>query len=325
MQDIGRGTHKYVAARYTFRRLFLAGLTALLTNVVGFAVLIVIDIPVIQDLALTTSIGVCMLIFTNLLLVPVLLSYIGRQPAGRAAQPGEGARRRRTAKGLGKAVGPARRFTDRRWAIGASPARRCSARLGFAVSLKLQDRRPRSGRARAARSTRATTATTPTSPPLRLVERSVRDHGEDAARRLPQGRRRCSRADRLAWTLRHDPRRAGRGRRCRSVVRRYTAGGFEGSPKWITLPRSQTLVNIRRAAGDDEQPRAQQPALRDHAGDRLSERPQGRDARAACSASPKTSPQKHDTQGSASSCRPPAPPASRRRRTSSSGMPTRRC
>ncbi|MFU7547841.1 RND family transporter, partial [Pseudomonas paraeruginosa] len=32
LQDIGRGTHKYVAARYTFRRLFLTGLTALLCN-----------------------------------------------------------------------------------------------------------------------------------------------------------------------------------------------------------------------------------------------------------------------------------------------------
>jgi len=37
MQDIGRGTHRLVAARYTFRRLFLAGLTALLADAVGFA------------------------------------------------------------------------------------------------------------------------------------------------------------------------------------------------------------------------------------------------------------------------------------------------
>ena len=51
MQDIARGAHRLVAARFTFRRLFLAGLTALLADVVGFAVLTVIDIPVIQDLA----------------------------------------------------------------------------------------------------------------------------------------------------------------------------------------------------------------------------------------------------------------------------------
>jgi predicted RND superfamily exporter protein len=44
MQDIGRGTHRLVAARYTFRRLFLAGMTALLADAVGFAVLMVIDI-----------------------------------------------------------------------------------------------------------------------------------------------------------------------------------------------------------------------------------------------------------------------------------------
>lgn len=77
MQDVGRGTHKYVAARYTFRRLFLAGLTALLTNIVGFAVLVIIDIPAIRDMAVTTSIGVTVLIFTKLVLIPVLLSYTG--------------------------------------------------------------------------------------------------------------------------------------------------------------------------------------------------------------------------------------------------------
>lgn len=77
MQDIGRGTDKLVAARFTFRRLILAGVTALLADAVGFAVLMVIQIQVIQDLAITASIGVAVLIFTNLLLLPILLSYTG--------------------------------------------------------------------------------------------------------------------------------------------------------------------------------------------------------------------------------------------------------
>ena len=77
IQDIGRGTVPYVAARYTFRRLFLAGVTALLSDGVGFAVLMIIQIQVIQDLAITASIGVTVLIFTNLILVPVALSYTG--------------------------------------------------------------------------------------------------------------------------------------------------------------------------------------------------------------------------------------------------------
>jgi len=77
LQDIGRGTHRYIAARYTFRRLFLAGVTALLSDGVGFAVLMIIQIQVIQDLAITASIGVLVLIFTNLILIPVSLSYTG--------------------------------------------------------------------------------------------------------------------------------------------------------------------------------------------------------------------------------------------------------
>ena len=84
MQDIGRGAHRLVAARFTFRRLFLAGLTALLADAVGFGVLMVIDIPVIQDLALTASVGVAVLIFTNLILLPVLLSYVGVSEAAAA-------------------------------------------------------------------------------------------------------------------------------------------------------------------------------------------------------------------------------------------------
>ncbi|ENO79332.1 transporter [Thauera sp. 27] len=77
MQDIGRGTHKLVAARYTFRRLFLTGMIALITDAIGFAVLMVIDIPVIQDLAVTASLGVAVLIFTNLIVLPIVLSYTG--------------------------------------------------------------------------------------------------------------------------------------------------------------------------------------------------------------------------------------------------------
>jgi hypothetical protein len=77
MQAIGRGTHKLVAARFTFRRLFITGMVALITDAIGFAVLMVIDIPVIQDLAITASIGVATLIITNLILLPILLSYIG--------------------------------------------------------------------------------------------------------------------------------------------------------------------------------------------------------------------------------------------------------
>lgn len=84
MQDIGRGTHKLIAARYTFRRLFAAGMTALLADAVGFAVMTIVDIPVIKELAIISSIGVALLVFTNLALLPIMLSYTGVSP--KAAQ-----------------------------------------------------------------------------------------------------------------------------------------------------------------------------------------------------------------------------------------------
>ncbi|MFJ7882389.1 RND family transporter [Pseudomonas sp. NPDC096917] len=84
MQDVGRGTHKLIAARYTFRRLFAAGITALLADVVGFAVLTLVDVPVIQELALIASLGVGILVFTNLALLPIMLSFTGVSPAAAA-------------------------------------------------------------------------------------------------------------------------------------------------------------------------------------------------------------------------------------------------
>ena len=65
------------SARRAFRAVYVAGFIALISDGIGFTTLMVIDIPVIQELALTASIGVAVLIFTNLLLMPVLLSYTG--------------------------------------------------------------------------------------------------------------------------------------------------------------------------------------------------------------------------------------------------------
>ena len=80
MQDIGRGTHRLVAARYTFRRLFLAGFVALVCDATSFAVLMVIRIGAIQQLATVATIGVALLVITNLILIPITLSYIGVNP-----------------------------------------------------------------------------------------------------------------------------------------------------------------------------------------------------------------------------------------------------
>jgi len=46
-------------------------------EIVGFAVLMINDIHIIQDLAVIASLGVAVLLFANLVLVPILLSYTG--------------------------------------------------------------------------------------------------------------------------------------------------------------------------------------------------------------------------------------------------------
>ncbi|NPT53935.1 efflux RND transporter permease subunit [Paraburkholderia elongata] len=138
LQDVGRGTHKYVAARYTFRRLFLAGLTALMADMVGFAVLTIIDIPVIKDLALTASIGVGVLVFTNLLLLPVLLSYVGVSPAAAQRTLIEEAAEAGSRSRVASLWDWLDRFTERRWASGAIVVTLLLAVAGFAVSQRLQ-------------------------------------------------------------------------------------------------------------------------------------------------------------------------------------------
>ncbi|WP_369856632.1 RND family transporter [Candidatus Thalassolituus haligoni] len=137
MQDVGRGFDKLVAARFTFRRLFLAGLTALLADAVGFAVLLVIDIPVIRELAIAASIGVAVLIFTNLILLPILLSYIGvSERAAKRSVANENEDQSHSAE--------ARlwvfldRFTRRKWAIGAILTGVTLAIAGGALSTQLK-------------------------------------------------------------------------------------------------------------------------------------------------------------------------------------------
>lgn len=66
-----------MAARRTFRQLFLPGMIAILADAVGFITLLIIDIGVIHELAIGASIGVAVIVLTNLILLPVAISYLG--------------------------------------------------------------------------------------------------------------------------------------------------------------------------------------------------------------------------------------------------------
>jgi len=73
--EISRGANAEEAARSSFSGLLIPGTMALVTDLVGFGTLYMIEIQMIQELAITASIGVALKIITNLLMLPILASY----------------------------------------------------------------------------------------------------------------------------------------------------------------------------------------------------------------------------------------------------------
>ncbi|MBT9442374.1 MAG: MMPL family transporter, partial [Acidovorax sp.] len=245
MQDVGRGVDKLVAARFTFRRLFLAGLTALLADAVGFAVLLVIDIQVIRELAIAASIGVAVLIFTNLILLPIMLSYTGV-----SAVAAERSLRAEQADSAGAAKHPLwtllDRFTQRPWATVAVAAGLVMGVGGFLVStqLKIGD-------------------LDPGAPELRADSRYNRDVGFMNAAygagsdvlavmvKTPEGQ--CShfdalnKVDALEWELRQID--GVESTNSLSLLNRRVLSGLnEGNPRWYEFLPNQDMLNTVTAS-----------------------------------------------------------------------------
>ena len=245
MQDVGRGLPKLVAARFTFRRLFLAGLTALLADAVGFAVLLVIDIQVIRELAIAASIGVAVLIFTNLILLPILLSYTGVSERAAARSL-----RAEQADASGAAKHPMwallDRFTRRPWATVAVLAGLLMGLGGFAAStqLKIGD-------------------LDPGAPELRADSRYNRDvafmnaaygAGSDVLAvmvKTPEGQ--CSaydtlnKIDALEWELRQID-GVENTNTLALLNRRVLSGLNEGNPRWYEFLPNQDMLNTVTAS-----------------------------------------------------------------------------
>ncbi len=75
--EIFFGHDSEAGARRAFRRLVVPGSIALASDAVGFLAIMLIDIPMIQELAIVASLGIAVILLTNLILLPVLLSYAG--------------------------------------------------------------------------------------------------------------------------------------------------------------------------------------------------------------------------------------------------------
>jgi len=251
MQDIGRGTDKYVAARYTFRRLFLTGLTALLTNMVGFSVFLMVDIPIIREMAVITSIGVLILIVTKLVMIPVLLSYIGVER--KAALRSIAAEAQLEQGSNGWIARASERLTSRSTAtvvIGVSLLIGVFSAWCSLTQLKTGD-------------------LDPGAPELRPESRYNRDvayvnanFGQSSEQFAVIVKTRTSACDRYASLVAAD--RLGRElddvvgvlsvQSYANIVRKVIAGANEGSPKWNSLPRNQSVINSASVRAQQESP-----------------------------------------------------------------------
>jgi predicted RND superfamily exporter protein len=145
------------AARRTFRLLFLPAIVALLANLVGFITILLIPVQVIQEMAVTASLGIGVIILTDLILLPCSCPYVpltsrftrarrgaGRRPcrpSGRLARitnrgrGGRDNRHRAGARRAGRPQGPGN--TDRR-----HPGRRAGAAPGLALQPGQQPDQP---------------------------------------------------------------------------------------------------------------------------------------------------------------------------------------
>src|SRR6056297_2223226 len=74
--EVRAGADRMTAAKASFRQLLIPGFVALASDTIGFITIRLIEIQVIQEMAITASVGVAAIILTNLVLLPILLSYV---------------------------------------------------------------------------------------------------------------------------------------------------------------------------------------------------------------------------------------------------------
>ena len=231
--EIYEGAGAEQAARAAFRRLLVPGGVALISDTMGFVAILLISIAIIQEMAVTASLGVASILFTNLVLLPVLLSLIRLDPDLRRRLRGRSSRLAPLWDRLARVVEP-------RPAGGIVAAAVLLAAVGGWRATDVQVGDLHTG-----------------VPELRPESRYNRDTREIAARfsigvdvltviaeTVPDG---CidyevmREIDRFVWALRETP-------GVRSVIalptvaRIINAGWNEGSLKWRVIPRNQAML-----------------------------------------------------------------------------------
>ncbi len=79
--EVADGADSKRASELAFAKLFVPGAVALLTEALGFGVIMLIQIPIVQELGITACIGVLLMIITNKMILPIILSHLTLEQA----------------------------------------------------------------------------------------------------------------------------------------------------------------------------------------------------------------------------------------------------
>lgn len=75
-QEVGKGADAYAAARISFQRLLVPGASALVADAIAFLTIRIVNIPMIQELAVSASVGMLIILITHLVVLPLALSFL---------------------------------------------------------------------------------------------------------------------------------------------------------------------------------------------------------------------------------------------------------
>jgi len=233
--EMMNGRDKLKAACLAWRQNYAPGLAALITDCIGFGTLFIICIGVIQDIAIGASIGVAVVAFTDLMFLPVLMSYSG------ISQRTIELVRKREAGSDHPFWELISRFTRRRWAVAAIVV----AVLGLSYGLYLRQDLKTGDLDPGAPELKADSVYNMDNAYMNNHYSSSSDIFVVMLKTPPEGNSAYSvvvASDQLKWRLLHV-------KGVQNVVthvdylKRLNAAYSEGHLKWVAMPRSQTILD----------------------------------------------------------------------------------
>jgi uncharacterized protein len=105
--EVMEGRTAVEASHASFCKLFIPGAAGLLTEALGFGVIMLIDIPIVHELGITACLGVLLMIITNKMILPIILTNLRLEDSARQrAQAQAGAGRHPVIRAIGACADP---------------------------------------------------------------------------------------------------------------------------------------------------------------------------------------------------------------------------